>query len=141
MYLKNTTDYSDKYLRRVISWCCKQLDMPVRESVKIARFTRCSHAWRGRAWKYHKEILVRIGDEKHFPYTPFYYSTGCPQWIDTRLQALITVVAHEIVHIRQSESRVFNQGHGREKHAQKLAANTLIAFLPLEAALDQKWKS
>ena len=144
MRFKNTTDYSDKFLRRMLSWCCKELDMPIRKTVRSVSFANTKNAWSGCAW-YSGKIAIRIGSEKHFPYRPFYYRTNEPNWLNTRLQALVIVTSHEIAHLRQTQSPALRQQHGkrvacREKHAQRLALNVLIVFLPLESELTQHWQ-
>lgn len=61
MELRNSTDFADHFLRRMVSWCCKQLDLPAK-ACQCAVFTNTRDAYRGRAWS-HGRILVRIGSE------------------------------------------------------------------------------
>ncbi len=64
MKLINSTDFPDHFLRRMVAWCCKQIDC----SPKIlsgATFRNRSHgAYSGRAWGSAGRIVVRIGQEE-----------------------------------------------------------------------------
>lgn len=76
MKFRNTTDFPDYFLRRLVSFCCKELELPVR-NVLAAQFTKCRGLYRGRAWWYWNgtgRILVRIGGSEGYPFTP----RACP---------------------------------------------------------------
>lgn len=58
MRLKNTTDWPDYFLRRLVSWCCRQLDLPG-HFVREAKFrNRTSGRYSGHA--YHNSHSGRI---------------------------------------------------------------------------------
>ena len=59
MKLKNSTDWPDWFLRRVVSWCCKQLDCPVRE-IKNVTFRNRSFGMSGRCYIECGNIVVSV---------------------------------------------------------------------------------
>lgn len=70
MKLTNTTDFDDKFLRRMTQWIAKRLDVPTTRRGKgwagcrltSIHFGRYNGAWRGRAWRSGR-VIVRIGSE------------------------------------------------------------------------------
>lgn len=70
MKLTNTTDFGDKFLRRMTQWIAGRLDVPTtqrgkgRDGCRLTsiHFGRYNGAWRGRAWKSGR-VIVRIGTE------------------------------------------------------------------------------
>lgn len=59
MQLINTTDYPDQFLRRLVSWCCKQLKIPVK-SIPEAKFRNQSGRTTGRCWSYRGRIVISV---------------------------------------------------------------------------------
>lgn len=63
MKLINTTDYPDYFLRRMVSWCCKEIGLPVRYVIE-ARFGVSRSQRGGRAYLWKRKIGVRVGKGK-----------------------------------------------------------------------------
>jgi hypothetical protein len=129
MKLKNTTDLPDRFLRRLISWCCRQYKMPVR-SIRAARFTKMNvcrysgHCWYGGGGG---RILIRWRDsDQGYPLDGKYPGRkNAPSFpIENRWDGLVHIVAHEIAHI----SRHRDGGSQREARIDGLALPLLRAF-------------
>ena len=79
MKLINTTDFPDAFLRRMISWVCKELEHPVRK-INQAKYRNrwgdwrtSGHAWWGRRWG-NPRYCVSIG-------RPMLSATGVESWM------------------------------------------------------------
>lgn len=104
MKLKNTTHWDDKFLRRMISWCCKQIGYSPR-NIWIAEFGKKKRgSFTGTAWWRCKRIRIVIGPATSFPVEPYLYpgrkskAFMSPKFND-QLDALVGITAHEIVHL------------------------------------------
>lgn len=104
MNLKNSTDWSNLFLRRMLSWCCKQVGVPVRQlhKAEFGNRTDCAYSGRG-TWK---RILVRIGPASCYPVKPHLYPGRTDEafmspLIEDRVEGLIAVTAHELTHARE----------------------------------------
>lgn len=108
MKLANQTDYPDYFIRRMISWACKQIDLPVK-AIRKAVFANTKMSWsRRRKIAYSGRggsgrIVVRTSnDPKSFPTDSFErYGTTHPAFAD-RIEALVGVAVHECYHCWQS---------------------------------------
>ena len=69
MRLKNSTDFDDRFLRRLFGWCCRQLELPAGKVREVA-VTNCRRAWRG-CYLGGACVLLRIGPADSFPTPPF----------------------------------------------------------------------
>lgn len=61
MKFKNTTDFDDHFLRRMLSWVLQQHGLPAKR-LWIVQFLNTRHAFRGTAWRSGR-MIVRIGAE------------------------------------------------------------------------------
>lgn len=77
MKLKNTTDWPDHFLRRMVAWCCRELDVPA-SYLRLATFTKYRGSFRGRAWHRSRRILIRIGADGHEQKTARFLLNGQP---------------------------------------------------------------
>jgi hypothetical protein len=92
MRLVNTLEFSDTFLRRMLSWCAKQLKMPVRQ-IHDAAFRKARWAWGGLCHSPHR-IGVRIGPDERFPRKAGYKDL----MLQDRIECLIFLTAHELSH-------------------------------------------
>lgn len=100
MKLQNSTDFSDLFLRRMLAWVCRSVELPAR-SIRRAQFTTTLAAFRGRAWS-SMRLLVRIGDARHYPVVDHKYPgrVNAPTYsLADRIEALVHVTAHECEHL------------------------------------------
>jgi hypothetical protein len=98
--LQNSTDIPDHVLRRMTSWCCRELGLPAAQLRRI-RFTNMTRgASRGRAWSSGR-LLVRIGKESAFPTQDWQYGGATVKGYATRMEGLVSVTAHEVFHLVQ----------------------------------------
>ena len=142
MRLKNTTDYPDWFLRRMVSWVRKEIGVPA----PILRETNCTltktSRWRGRAWR--NRILIRVCTERlskvYFPYHDD--RDGSNHILADRTEALIVVTAHEIEHVLQNhEGRLAKLKRRRrlEPLTRLAASRVLAAFRERRAELEAAW--
>lgn len=98
MKLTNTTHLAPHFIRRMVSWCCREIDLPAR-SVKVATFCRRTYGTgcNGRAW-YRSEILVRVGPDRGYPIQ--WDHRGVELVIPDQLAAIVCVTAHELQHLK-----------------------------------------
>lgn len=109
MKLANSTDWPNHFLRRMVAWCCRQIDLPP-SSVRLATFrnrTTCSYS--GHAWG-SMRFVVSIGPDSRFPTGGHLYpgrtdeAYRAPVFAD-RIECLVAVTAHELTHLREYEQR------------------------------------
>ena len=105
MILKNTTKNSDRFLRRMIAWCCRELRMPVKFVRKASFGNRTGDRWRGTAWMRH--FTVRIGDKVSYPTSSKYtqYKGAVKFENNDYFELLVNITAHELAHIRVNYRR------------------------------------
>lgn len=99
MKLVNSTVFPDRFLRRLVSWCCGQIELGVRE-LRLAEFTNCSGHYRGLASN-SRRILCRVGPAENFPMEPDGREGMDNEVIADRIEALVAITAHELAHIGQ----------------------------------------
>lgn len=137
MKLINTTDYSNIFLRRMVSWCCKELDLPVRR-LKYVRFGNSRRHWGGRAY-WRSRIGVRIGgDDCNRELKHWKFSDGFQVVTHSRLEVLVLTTAHELAHIEQFW-RLGDEGRCLERHTEGMAYVVLKAFRSAQDALVAEW--
>jgi len=101
MKFKNTSEYPDHLLKRMIGWACDQFGIKRRE-VKSAIFAKRSWYWRGYASKSKREIRIRIHRDAQYPLKHTYGGRGgtWPVWdLQDHYDALAMIICHEICHI------------------------------------------
>jgi len=161
MKLKNTTDFPDWFLRRMISWVCQNewLDWSVRKINEVDvrnRFT--SYRRRsGHAWPMHRRIVLSIGTAELFRPTIFeenengrrmpvrddsekdgWKKGSLEEGQKQRIRQLVDLTGHEVGHLTQYQKRA---GHGKysERECNHIAARVLEAFKENEDALVAEW--
>jgi hypothetical protein len=124
--LKNSTSFPDYFLRRMVAWCCRQLEFPVRR-VRYAQFRNRERGYSGHAWPGANRICVSVGQfhevshdqaerpnydrkkvssfcEVREPGKPVTYRvwTKIEKTLDERTNSLVRVTAHECAHLMLS---------------------------------------
>lgn len=123
MKLSNTTTWSNEFLRRMVSWVCKQLDLPVLQ-VSRARFrNRKQGCWSGLGG-YGYGILVRIGPDSAFPVEPFHYpgrkrDVFLSPRIADRVEALVAITAHELTHVQDGMNECWHTRRARMRGSRR----------------------
>ena len=129
MRLKNSTDFPDHYLRKMTSWCCRKLGLPVRY-VQSAEFrNRHTTIYSGHAYLYQHRIVCSVaasGDHAG------------------RADILVGLTAHELSHLEHFRRGDRTRGHGKgvggsEKSVEWHAARVLDAYRAKRAELEAKW--
>lgn len=143
---KNTTDWSDRYLRRMLSWVCKELELP-RTFIRRVEFgNRKTATWSGWASDSGR-ILVRIGPASHFPRKSNVFRDGFTAGvIADRVEALVYVTAHEAAHCDNARRGNRSRGNGRsrsncgsERLTDGMAVRVLKVFREKRAELTAAW--
>lgn len=137
MKLRNSTDFPSHFLRRLVSWCCKQIGLPAKW-LHSAQFTNCELAFRGRAW--YRDVLIRIGPDSHFPFPAHSYGGYEAPALSDRLETLIWITTHELTHVLQNGSP---QGRRRDKEysCEWHAHQALKAFQADRERLVAEWSA
>ena len=135
MKIKNSSDFPTHVLRRIISWCCKELDFSVRTIERAEFCNSTKYGLSGRAWG-SKRFLTRIGPELLFPIVEVY--AGVEIRFADRLEALVGVTAHEIYHLKQSFERLSRSRI--ERDAQHAARDVLDTFREERQTLVTAWQ-
>ena len=141
MRLKNTTDYPDYFLRRMVSWCCKELDLPAR-AVKDATFrNRRTSPLSGRAWPWRGRIVVSVMAGEPTEPVSWGHRFGIEKVYVDRMEILLSVAAHELCHLRQYVDRGgsrFDVKY-RERECDKWAELVLDKFRDQRESLCAEW--
>lgn len=139
MILKNTTDYPDYFLRRMVAWCCKKSGLPVRR-VTRAEFRNRFSDYSGHAYG-SGLIMVSIG-RYGFPTSPDDRPGMQGERFNDRTEALVAVTAHEVEHVCQYAERRIRQLHA-ERKAERATRVHEVAVLRLfreqRESLLSKW--
>lgn len=91
MKLINTTDYSDVFLRRMVSWCCRQIGLPVAKVRKVT-FRNRKHGISGHCWSEAGDLVCSVSRAGT-------WFTGTQQVSQRdRIAMLVDIVAHELAH-------------------------------------------
>ena len=107
MKLENDTEWGDRFLRRLVSWCCRQVGCPVR-SIQSARFhyTRRTRGDIGAKWSGcfravrtdgTGKIRAAVACREHAPVVVT-FSSQKSAVIHDRTECLVMVTAHELGH-------------------------------------------
>ena len=138
MKIINTTDHSNRMLRRMVSWCCRQLDLKV-GYVNEANFrNRSRRCYSGVACKTRRggRIVVSIAKTNElFPVKCRRRGPIQNEYAD-RIEALVGVTAHELSHLCQyQDERHKLVEHDSEWHEQ----HVLNAFRANRESLLSEW--
>lgn len=147
---KNSTDWPNYFLRRMVSWVCKELQYPRSHLVDVEFGNRTNCAFSGRAWgnKLWGQILVRIGPADRFPVqSKTYRDSFTVGEIKDRMEALIEVTAHELAHCdndrrgNKSRGRYEKTGNtgGSERLTDAMSKQVLKAFREKREELLEEW--
>lgn len=131
--LINSTNFSDAYLRKAIRWICKHLDMPYSQVWKV-RVRNRRGSYSGHAYGNHT-ITVSIG-RPSFPIKQIW--RGISTVLNDRTEMLISILTHELCHLRQHAQRDFEQ---QEVGAEGEAALILDDFRKDREALENAWNT
>jgi hypothetical protein len=148
MKIKNSTSWQDWMLRRMVSWCCKELEMPVR-SVKLAVFRNSRSTWGGCARGWRGQISVCVTrNEAEFPARCDNHKGGEPESFSDRFECLVAVTAHELYHIaahcaNDHRQRTRNYGRGGYQSSERVTCaqeiRVLKSFRTSREALLAEW--
>ena len=131
------TDYSNHFIRRMVMWCCKQINLHTKLVWKAQFRNRKTRAYSGHAW-WSMRICVSIGPETFFPRHNSGYRGGLPFTYETQLECLIAVTAHELTHLRQYSLHQ-HKGPGREAECEDVSQMVVKRFREQQSELLTMW--
>lgn len=103
MKLNNTSDFESLFLRRMVGWCCRQIGVPVRW-VRYATFAKKRKgAYDGHGTGYW--IRVRVGPDSAYPVKDYIRHGAKHPGAADRIEGLVSVTAHELMHVWQFSPR------------------------------------
>lgn len=141
MKLRNSTNWTDSFLRRMLAWCAKQTGYPVRKLNEAQFRNRRERAYSGHAY-WSRHIVVSIGPDSRFPTKPDGRPGMANEIMQDRLEALISVTAHELGHLVQhAEGRLrkLRQTRQTESSARFFEVQALRAFRADREVLLAAW--
>jgi hypothetical protein len=140
MKLRNSTDWPDYFLRRMVAWCCRQVDYkPSR--VREAQFrNRTKRSYSGHAYG-SRRIVASVGPDSRFPLKADDRPGMGNAAIADRLEALIVITAHELTHLHQYDGRIGKlKSNGQtEADARWHSIKALESFRVNREALLAEW--
>jgi hypothetical protein len=102
--LLNSTDFPTHFLRRMVAWCCRQVEYPV-SCVREAQFrNRTSSCYSGHAYG-SRRIVASVGPASMFPFGPDSRPGLAGMVLTDRLECLIAITSHELAHLHQYANR------------------------------------
>lgn len=137
MILRNSTDFSDRFLRRMLSWICRAMELSPKK-IKEAKFQNTRHLFSGHAhWR--SRILVKIGGDggDMYPYTRSRNEHGPVYTLADRMESLIHVSAHEAAHIERWHR--LGDVRNNEADVDRVALIVLKAFRVERERLLAEW--
>lgn len=139
MKIKSSLPFEDLFLRRMISWCCGVLEMPVK-SVKLAVFRRSRSSWGGCARQWKNQITVCVGAASDFPCGCGTHRAG--EVFRDQIECLVSVTAHELYHIaaglRGSAHFQSTRGYGRTRGHSSEPVTCRMEMLALDRFREQR---
>lgn len=131
---KNTTDIPDTMLKRMIAWTMKEMEIP-KEWLNQITFRNRSRCFSGRAWWRKGRIVCSIDNQ--YPRKYSRYGHSCT--FETRIEALLFLLAHELFHIHQGRKGLLTRYARREETADLAGHRILKAFRDNQTELLQDW--
>jgi hypothetical protein len=139
MKLKNSTDFPDHFLRRLVSWCCRQSGLPARRLLR-AEFRNRTQLYSGHAYS-SMRIVCSIG-RFGFPTDPDNRPGMDGEIFADRIETLVAITAHEIEHCCQyAEGRGWKLKavKGSERNTRVHEVRCLRLFRANRDALMAEW--
>ena len=144
MKIKNSTAWSDEFLRRMTAWCCRELEIPVR-LIKTGVFRNSRSTWGGLARGWRRQISVCVSPrDSDFPASCSTHRDD-EKFVD-RIECLVAVTAHEAYHIaadrhpdHQQKTRRRDDYGSSERITCNMQFKALNAFRANRKALLAEW--
>lgn len=141
MKLRNSTDYPNYFLRRMVGWICRQVDYPA-SRVREAQFrNRTGSVYSGHAYG-SRRIVASVGPASMFPFGPDNRPGLAGMVLADRMECLIAITAHELAHLHQYANRRTAKLKGRvEFDARWHEVKALDAFRASRERLLAEWSA
>jgi hypothetical protein len=140
MKITNSTDWAVHFLRRMTSWCCRQVGLPA-SKLRAAQFrNRTTSSYSGHAYCASGKIYCGIGPASHFPLPPDKRDGMAGEVLADRVEALVAITAHEVEHVNQYRSGRYDKlGRRLEANTRAVEVRVLRAFRAEREALLAAW--
>lgn len=143
MKLRNSTDFPDNLLRRLTSWCCKEVGYPVSRVRGVQFRNRTTGPYSGHAYGT-RRICVSVGPASSFPTRPDTRPGMSNEIMLDRLEVIVAVTAHELAHLLQYRDRrsvVLSAARKTEFDARWHEVRALRAFRAARETLLAEWST
>lgn len=142
MKFTNTTSYGNRFLRRMLSFCCRELGFPIK-LLRGANFCNRTYGTgvNGRAWLDEFRILIRIGPNTHYPRDRIGHRGVDLHYVD-QLSAIVYVTGHEIQHlvnVQKGINDLLVANRDMEPHCVRMGKKCLLAFEANRECLLADW--
>lgn len=140
MKITDTTGhYSDRFIKKLIQFCCKTLGMPANWITRVDFRGRTDGYVCGRAW-WGGRILIRFDKTNNGPHhwTRRVVDVQCPDLIST----IVFVAAHECQHVMNYNDGSHNKltkARDLEPHCDRRGKFVMLKFLEKREALLKEW--
>ncbi len=139
-FTNRNSGWTDRFLRRMLAWVCRNRHIGIRlRDIHRTTFRGCKNSFSGTAWGWNREIVVGIGSSEYYPMSA---QGRLPSGLKDRMEALISVTAHELMHVAQyvsDEHKCSSKGRGKETQADHVAELVLVDFRRQRDDLMADW--
>lgn len=148
MKITNTTDFHDMFLRRMIGWVCRQVGYPVSQVTEAVFRNRSDSSYSGRAFLNQRRIVVSVRMSMTDARRALVSQQHAEQWAVGRINDLLTVTSHEIIHLWMCQERIGTRRSrrygttspgGSERHVEGYTARVVAAFDARRDELIAAW--
>jgi hypothetical protein len=145
MEIVNSIGWRSGWLRKVVGYCCRELDYPP-PLLRKATFRKAHRStYRGRAHLESREIRVKINPANRYPLATESHRGLPPLRLSDAVEVLVNVTAHEVAHLERWErfARDWRRRGKRdtfcEQDTESLARRVLAAFRADRGRLLAGW--
>ena len=141
MKLRNSTPWPDHFLRRLVSWCARQVGLPPSKVRNVQFRNRSKRSYSGHAYGGGR-IVCSVGPAHRFPTNPDHRPGMDGESFADQLEALVAITAHEVRHLWQyanRKSNVLDAERRTEHDARWHEVRALRTFRENREALLAEW--
>jgi hypothetical protein len=145
MLIKSTIGWKKSWLRKVVSFCCRELGYNASNITRAIFSQAHSGEYAGRAYCGWHQIKVKINPINTYPVIDRYPRSLPPLELNDPVEVLVLITAHESAHLERWDRFVRGlKREGRrdtllERDTERLARMVLASFRNQRKRLMEKW--